>query len=218
MSTERVNEYFASEASEYLDRIDEFLAGPTGAAPGELQRLARGVRGSMEMAGATQVAGVAARLEETGAAVAASTIQLSDRVLLLVRETVADLRSLIHNLPRWGSGDDDQVQTAMNRFAPLFESADAPARPVVPIESLYYDDAGPHILVEGARSGNGTRPVVDIGELLFHGEAALREAQRLRPLFAALARGEASEREMSELVEELLDLLDLGLGTHLQEA
>lgn len=78
----------------------------------------------------------------------------------------------------------------------------------VPIESLYYDDAGPHVI------GEPENPVkeeaaVAIETLLLSGEAALEAALSLRPEFDSIAKGDAMpERSLAELVEELFALIE----------
>ena len=54
-----LSEYFAREAGEYLDRLDALLAGDAAPDPVEFFRLARGVRGSAQIACADAVARVA---------------------------------------------------------------------------------------------------------------------------------------------------------------
>jgi hypothetical protein len=68
-----------------------------------------------------------------------------------------------------------------------------PEPPVVPIESLALE-----------------RPVVEIGTLLYRGDAALRRARELRT--EILAAAERGDPKLHALLHEVLDLVELGLG------
>ena len=63
-----LNEYFVQEAGEYLDELDALLARSGTPDAAEFFRLARGVRGSAQIAGAQPVAQVAEGLEDAARA------------------------------------------------------------------------------------------------------------------------------------------------------
>lgn len=196
--SERLNEYFTQEAGEYLDQLAALLSDPGIPEPQQLLRLAHGVRGSAQMAGAETIAGVAERLEDAARSVVSNNVIWSEEVRRLAADTVRDLQILIRALNRWGPSEEARVRTAIDRWHEL-EPEDA-----VPIESLFYDDDGPHVL----SAGDGEDAVVPVESLLLRGDEALREALRLRPeLERALAGSEARE-----LLEELFDLVRLGMG------
>ena len=217
MSSEKLNEYFASEARDYLDQLDHLLGGDDVVDSSRLVRLATAVRGSMDMAGAESIAQLAGRLEQAARSVASSEITWSDELRDAARQTTADLVGLVRNLGSWGPAQDEQVGISLSRWAGLLPDQPV-SRPIVSIEALYYDDSGPHILFEGTQAPSGAR-VVPIQELLLRGEAAFREALELRPAFEAFAHGEAgSDRSAAELVDELFELLLLSRTPEVQEA
>ncbi|HEX2204872.1 MAG TPA: Hpt domain-containing protein, partial [Longimicrobium sp.] len=97
-----LSEYFAQEAGEFLDRLDALLARPDAPDAVELFRLARGVRGGGQLAGADEVAAVAERLEDAARAYRDGVLPWSDDFRERARHTAADLRALVAALDRWG--------------------------------------------------------------------------------------------------------------------
>jgi HPt (histidine-containing phosphotransfer) domain-containing protein len=218
--SERLNQYFAAEATEYLNQLEALLrvAGPPDA--DQLMRLATGVRGSAKMAGAETVAGVAERLEDAARSLVNGSVAWSDAFRRLSQQTVADLKLLIRALNRWGQDEERRVREAILRWddlegqtvtfrpPPTERSSATPAaslRPAVSISQLYFDDEGPHIVVKG------TPPPApaSVSTLLFRGAAALEAAAALRP--SVLTAASAHDPHLEELLVELFDLLELSL-------
>ncbi|MEX0911907.1 MAG: Hpt domain-containing protein [Gemmatimonadota bacterium] len=208
-----MNEYFASEATEYLDQLDRLLALPGMPDPEAFLRLATGVRGSAQMAGAETVAGVAERLEDAARSIVSRNIAWSEEIRLLAHQTVEDLNLLVRALNRWGEEEERRVREAIVRWEELDDNgeggdADPEESQVVSIDELYFDDSGPHIL---GGDGAGAPATVPVDALLLRGEAALRAALALRPEFDRAASGGESAPPLPSLVDELFDLLELGL-------
>ena len=203
--SQRLSDYLARETNDYLDQLDQLLDSPSAPDPETLLRLARGVHGSAQMAGLDTIAGVAERLEDAGRSVLSNNIIWSAEVRNLAIQTVRDLKILVRAVNRWGPEEEARVRAALERWDEL-EAADDDD--VVPITSLFYDDAGPHI-VTAAESGAVADAVVPIESLLFRGESALREALRLR----AELEGALRERpaDAGPLLAELFELIELGL-------
>lgn len=205
--SDRLSEYFAREAGDYLSDLDRLLAGSGVIDSRELLRLARAVRGSAQMAGAETIAGVAERLEDAARSVASNTIIWTDEVRKLALQTVRDLQVLVRAIHRWGPDEERRVREAILRWSDM-EGADGPrlVEPdVVPIEALFYDDEEPSAEHDG--------DVVPIETLQLAGADALQEALALRPaLLGAMARG-GSDAESGAIVEELFDLIRLGIST-----
>jgi chemotaxis protein histidine kinase CheA len=234
----RLNEYFASEASEYLDQLEQLLTDPGVPDTDQFLRLSTGVRGSAQMAGASTVASVAERLEDAVRSIISSNIAWSEEIRELSRQTVGDLKLLVRALNRWGHDEERRVREALLRWDDLeVEAPDEPDEPV-PVESLFYDGEGPHIVAVGTEPARGSPvlsnveeaasdqgeeapmlEVVDIASLLFRGEAALREALTLRgELERAVGEGEgAGGRPIEEVIDEIFDLIKLGLSPMLPE-
>jgi HPt (histidine-containing phosphotransfer) domain-containing protein len=234
--SDRLDRYFAQEATEYLDQLDEELAGE-GRAPdlAQLLRLVRGVHGSARMAGAESVARVAERLEAGIRLVQGGQVAWSDDVARLSRQTVADLKVLVRASGRWSAMDDGTVRRAIERWNELDageggelrmtwqEALPDPTRgrpgaamPEVAIESLFFDDGGPHVLNndgEGAMNqpggGGGGQPV-PIETLLLDATGAAREAVAMRDDIERLLRGvPGADVELGPVMRELFELLEI---------
>ncbi|HEV7589489.1 MAG TPA: Hpt domain-containing protein, partial [Longimicrobium sp.] len=111
-----LSEYFAEEAGEYLDRLDALLSRPDAPDPVEFFRLARGVRGSAQLAGAQGVARVAEGMEDAARALRDGALAWSGDVQRRARETAADLRVLVGSAARWGAEQDRRAREAVARW------------------------------------------------------------------------------------------------------
>ena len=111
-----LSEYFAQEAGEYLDRLDALLARPDAPDAVEFFRLARGVRGSAQIAGAQGVARVAEGMEDAARALRDGALAWSDDVRERARATAADLRVLVGSSGRWGAEEDARARDAAARW------------------------------------------------------------------------------------------------------
>src|SRR5688572_30840209 len=89
-----LSEYFETEARDYLAQLDRDLERPAPDAAG-LQRAARALRGSAQMAREERVVRAAAILEAAARAVVDNKIRWSDALAARARDTVADLRVLV---------------------------------------------------------------------------------------------------------------------------
>lgn len=182
MMSQRLNDFLASEAGEYLERLSRLLAGTASPVRDELLRLARGIRGSARMAGAGPVADAAERLEreiadmpDTGTAITAEARGGALRA-------VAELERLLY------PGEDG----------------------IVPITSLFFDDEGPHVIGGPAPAADDdATPIVEIEELQFSGDAALAHALELRPALDSALAG-AGGADPGALIDEIFDLIALG--------
>jgi len=203
--TERLSEYFTHESGEYLNRLEQLLAEPGETDPQEMLRLARGVRGSAQMAGVSTIAGVAERIEEALSAVVSNGVRWTDEVRDLAAETVRDIKVLMRALNRWGPAEEARVRTAIERWDDLDPEA---ASAVPSIARFFYDDEGPHVVSEPPLPDG----VVRIESLELRGDGALREALALRPAVESAARGSAGAGDLNALLDELFDLIRLARG------
>lgn len=111
-----LSEYFAQEAGDFLDELDALLASGGTPDATRLFRLARGVRGSAQIAGAEGVARVAERLED-----AARSLRDGDRtwdgaMADRVHASAADLRRLVESYAHGGTGDEAMAASALARW------------------------------------------------------------------------------------------------------
>jgi chemotaxis protein histidine kinase CheA len=112
-----LSEYFALEAAEFLDQMDALLAGSDRPDPVRFFRLARGVRGSAQLAGAEPIATVAERLEDGARAIRDGMLQWTPEVRDRARRTADDLRALVERHARWGPAEDERARAAAERWA-----------------------------------------------------------------------------------------------------
>lgn len=111
-----LSEYFAQEAGEYLDRLDALLARPDAPDAVEFFRLARGVRGSAQLAGAQGVARVAEGMEDAARALRDGALTWSDDVRTRALATAADLRVLVGASGAWGADAEARATEAAARW------------------------------------------------------------------------------------------------------
>lgn len=214
MISQRLNEYFADEASDYLGQLDLMLRLPGDPDAERLQRLAAGVRGSTKMAGADSIARLASRLEEAARSFGAARLSWNEDLRVAAQRTVTEIQELVQSLSGWGSEEENRVQDSLDYWDSVVDANALDPRPIVPIDTLFHDDGGPHVL--GIDSD--APPVVPIESLLLRGDDAIRQALALRPDFDSLAHGgESSDRTLPDLVAELFDLLALGLSRETSE-
>lgn len=212
--SDQLDQYFALEASDYLDQLEALLS--TGAARPDLDQLLRlcgGVRGSAQMAGAESVASVAERLEEGVRSVLAGQVAWSEEIRELSLETVRDLGGLVHASARWGEVDHERARTAIARWS------DVERPSAVAIEALFYDDAGPHVLspdheLEMNQPTAAALPEpVPIESLLLERDDALREALAMRDrIERAMREVPGAEVELGATVRELFELLEIAVA------
>jgi HPt (histidine-containing phosphotransfer) domain-containing protein len=111
-----LSEYFAQEAGEYLDRLDALLARTESPDPVEFFRLARGVRGSAQLAGAQGVARVAEGMEDAARALRDGALTWNDDVRGRALATAADLRLLVGSSGQWGPDAEARAAEAAARW------------------------------------------------------------------------------------------------------
>ncbi|HEY7771468.1 Hpt domain-containing protein [Longimicrobium sp.] len=112
-----LSEYFALEAGEFLDQLDALLASSERPDPMRFFRLARGVRGSAQLAGATAIAEVAERLEDGARAIRDGALPWSPEVRDRARATAGDLRALVIRFGAdWSAADDERARAAADRW------------------------------------------------------------------------------------------------------
>ena len=115
--SEPLSQYFAQEAGEFLDQMDALVAGTERPDPVRFFRLARGVRGSAQLAGAHAVAEVAERLEDGARALRDGVLEWSPEVRERVRATAGDLRALVEGHGRWSEEDAARARSAAERWS-----------------------------------------------------------------------------------------------------
>jgi hypothetical protein len=212
--TDRANEYFVNEAAEYLNQLEALLRGPEHPDPDHFLRLASGVRGSARMADADAIAGLAGHLAGAARLLLSGNFVWSGELRDLSRRTVDDLKLLVRAHDRLGPEEETRVISLLALWEVMTAPPEGSLESIVPIQELFFDDAGPHIIEaddpDVDEAGAGGDQVVPIEPLLFRGDAALREALALRSALEQALAGVAGDGFPRDLLEELFDLIELG--------
>jgi chemotaxis protein histidine kinase CheA len=116
-------EFFVLEAGEYIEQIDGVLlaAGVEQPNAEELQRLARGLRGSATMAKLTSFAGLAAAVERVGRALREGELPWSQALRGALVTSVDELKTLLRSARSWSPEDDRRAGarvTELTVYAP----------------------------------------------------------------------------------------------------
>jgi|GEM_PF-4232817 len=125
--TQILGDHFVREAGDYLDELELLLRGAGEPDPERVFRLARGVRGSAQVAGADPAADVAARLEGAARFVRDGRIawasELRDRFI----ESVAELRAIVPSFrDGWSEEEVARLRAIAERWG-AFENEAVPA-------------------------------------------------------------------------------------------
>jgi HPt (histidine-containing phosphotransfer) domain-containing protein len=136
--TQVLNDHFVREAGEYLAELDLLLRGAEAPDFSRVFRLARGVRGSAQVAGAAPVVEVAARLEGAARFVLDGRLPWTAEVRDRYAHTVAELRDLVPAFGRgWTDGEVERLGAAAEGWGGF-----ADARPAEPASASETDAAG----------------------------------------------------------------------------
>jgi HPt (histidine-containing phosphotransfer) domain-containing protein len=135
--SQALSDYFVQEAGEYLAELERLLREEPVPDAERIFRLARGIRGSAQVAQADGVAEVAARLEGSARFVLEGRIPWSEDLRQRVVRTVADLRLLLaHPGREWGVEEDAIVQSAVTRWGGFGDVARSPS-PLPPGDAVF---------------------------------------------------------------------------------
>ncbi|CAN5810706.1 hypothetical protein BH23GEM6_BH23GEM6_17490 [soil metagenome] len=225
--SQRLNDYFVREAGEYLEQLARLLSSRNQRPDSEqLVRLTRGIRGSAQMAGAGGLAPLSERLEIAARSYHGQSVQWSDRLRQLFTDSANELRTLLGAGSEWSDEERARVRLLLARWdSGDREANDDPSSgddeiTVVPISSLFFDDAGPHVItaprdrgsLAGSDQAQTTDDAVPIESLLLRGPAAARAAISLRPKLNQLLAHGAPASDLAPLHNEIFDLLELSIS------
>ena len=205
-------DFFALEAGECLDHLEQLIARPDGPPPDELLRYARALRGSALMASHPAIARAAAGLEQLARALRDGSRSWDAGVRERSGQAIDEFRELVRHSRSWTSADGGH---AARLAADLEGLAGGPAAtgPAYP---------PPGVPSEPAELNTGVRAFVAresalIASALDRAARALAETPDARePLYAVLRRMQ-SLRGLAELAEltplpEVLDGIELAVG------
>jgi HPt (histidine-containing phosphotransfer) domain-containing protein len=119
-------DFFTLEAGEYVEQLDGVLLRAGAGAPDTdaLQRSARALRGSAQMAKIGMLAELAATVEALGRSLRAGTLTFDPALKGALTAAVDDLKILVRAARTWGPAED---QKAMSRIGDLSKYAGTPA-------------------------------------------------------------------------------------------
>jgi hypothetical protein len=150
-----LTEFFAMEASEYLERLDSLVSGPVGPDRDELVRLARALRGSALMANQQPIGSVAAALENIARAIKEERIAWDEATRQSVIRAVDGLKILVRRVSDWGDHETDKAKQIALELAAA--SGMPPTEPPATAELTV--DTGTRAFV--AREGASVASVLD---------------------------------------------------------
>ena len=205
MQSMQMADFFAMEAGEYLERLDELVSPSDPPDPEQFHSIARALRGSALMAGQQQVARVAGGLEAVAHGVKASTLTWDEALRQLSIRAVDDLKVLVRAVGNWGTSEDARVQGIATELEKVAGSTPAGAR--VSTQEL---DPGTRAFI--AREGAAVGSALDVAAKTLTRDPAAVDAldavmRALQPL-----RGIASLSDLPPMA----DLLD-GIERAVQE-
>jgi hypothetical protein len=163
--------FFASEADAIGASIEGYLAGSGGTrALMEAVSRARSLRGIAALKDYPPLGEVMAGIDRAAAMDAPTSQANAPRVNALLGAAARVLRRAAVELRAGAQADPSAPE--IGRFADAvaaLEDRPSSDTPVVPIESLFYGDAGPHIVSRGARPGSSVEERFRV-EMLTHAE------------------------------------------------
>jgi hypothetical protein len=112
-----LTEFFAMEASEYLERLDSLVSSPTPPDTGEFVRLTRALRGSALMARQSSIAAAAAAFERFARACREADTWDESLRQRAVR-AVDDLKILVRQAGRWDDAEERRARNLVRDLAP----------------------------------------------------------------------------------------------------
>jgi chemotaxis protein histidine kinase CheA len=204
-------DFFALEAGECLDQLEQVITRPDGPPPDELLRYARALRGSALMANHPAIARAAAGLEQLARALRDGSRTWDAGVREQSGQAIDEFRRLVRRSRDWTSadaGDAARLATELEALAGGAATASTHAAPGTASE--------PAELNTGVRAFVARESAL-IASALDRAARALVEAPDARePLYAVLRRMQSLRglAELSELtpLPEVLDGIELAVG------
>jgi HPt (histidine-containing phosphotransfer) domain-containing protein len=199
--TQRFRADIAAAADGVAREISTMLSTAPGgaqlAAADGVRRALLGVSDVADSYGATSISTLATRMARSGLEQSSSRISVQSFARLLMDRELRDKELAM------------QVRSAAAAWNAAHGTPSLSATPARTIEpSVEAPAAAPAAVAPAAAPSDAS--IVYIDTLLFRGQAAIAETQRVRDrLRAAVSRQDVTIGELSELVDELSDLIDL---------
>jgi chemotaxis protein histidine kinase CheA len=119
-----LNDYFRTEAREFVNALERSLQRTPAPDPAELHRAVRGLRGTAQMAREQRVFDVVSAFESVTRAISAGALAWSDNIAARARATIDDLRVLLDSVE-----DDEQLDSRVSEAAARWREADPDPAP-----------------------------------------------------------------------------------------
>lgn len=148
-------EFFQKEATEYLDRLDQLLAGGDEVTPdaSALLASARALRGSATMTRLDGLPDLASTVERIATGLRDNELRWDQRLHFAVKGALVELRALVERAGEWNENDTRRSRTQSVALAAvaagylaLTAAPDSPASQVLPIARFFPDDGAPGIV------------------------------------------------------------------------
>lgn len=146
-------EFFQKEATEYLDRLDQLLAGAQAPDAAAFLASARALRGSATMTRLDGLPDFASTLERIATGLRDAELRWDQRLHFAVRGALSELRGLVERAPVWTDTEQRRARTQSVALAAVAAGylattapAESPGLQVVPIAKFFPDDGMPAIL------------------------------------------------------------------------
>ena len=197
-------QFFALEATDYLDRLGAIVDRPTPPEGDEVVRLTRALRGAALMAGLAPFAHAAQAVEHLAKACRDRQLEWTRERADLIGQAVIELRRLVSRATDWSEADDQAADALADQIGKPAPDRVIEARAAAGDEDLKPSVRG-FVGREGAQIAGTLEHAAQAVELGQPAETAAVVLQRLQPL-----RGLAALPRLSPL-PEFLDAIELAI-------
>ncbi len=142
---ERLFDYFTLEANEQLAILEEEASRDTLPDVGRFIAAARRLTQSAQMARLTSLAEIAGGIEKIAHDVVRKNVRWSSELRAAVLGGLAELRVSVARVKELDEGDYIRLRRH-SREVMTFTREEVPSATLIPISTLFFDDAGPHII------------------------------------------------------------------------
>lgn len=184
-------DFFILEAADYVVRLRaaaEREAGPEG---DDFLTAARALRGSATMARLPETARLAGAVEGLADSVRNGALPWSPASTAKIGDALSELDAAVERLRTADTEDSGRLKAALTRLGDDIPRGHPAVQSIIPISSLFFEDAGPHIV------RLATKPVAQL-EARLRAAARTGETPNLESVASSVARPKG--RELRDLL------------------
>jgi hypothetical protein len=226
-------DFFALEASEYVEQLDaQLLRAAGGRAPDAeaLQRSARALRGSATMAKLIPLADLASAVEAVGRALKQGTLPWDSALKGVLTATVDDFKILVRAARTWSQDEDRRAQQRTAEIGGLVQLPGGAPTPIVATGTTFFSTEATNIAAGLELVASRPDDQVGAGNVLakiraFRGIAGVKDVPALsevleaaesgaRPLELGEPKLPAGNINLLRMSAELLRTIAAGMATH----